>query len=67
VDAYTRNKSRIPIEVTFEHYNVVSVSGNRPKDSQTMFSVRFFRRLRGAEFKPPRRVEQQPRLEPDAP
>jgi len=67
VDAYTRNKSRIPMEVTFEHYNVVSVSGNRPKDSQTMFSVRFFRRLWGAEFKPPPRVEQQPRLEPDAP
>jgi hypothetical protein len=67
VDAYTRNKSRIPMEVTFEHYNVVSVSGTRPKDSQTMFSVRFFRRLWGAEFKPPPRVEQQPRLEPDAP
>jgi hypothetical protein len=67
VDAYTRNKSRLPIEVTFEHYNVVSVSGNRPKDSQTMFSVRFFRRLWGAEFKPPPRVQQAPTLEPTAP
>jgi len=67
VDAYTRNRSRIPIEVTFEHYNVVSVSGNRPKDSQTMFSVRFFRRLWGAEFKPPPRVQARPSLEPGAP
>lgn len=67
VDAYTRNKSRIPMEVTFEHYNVISVSGNRPKDSQTMFSVRFFRRLWGAEFKPPPRVEQRPTLAPAAP
>jgi hypothetical protein len=67
VDAYTRNKSRIPMEVTLEHYNVVSASGNRPKDSQTMFSVRFFRRLWGAEFTPPPRVERQPKLEPGAP
>ena len=67
VDAYTRNRSRLPIEVTFEHYNVVSVSGNRPKDSETTFSVRFFRRLWGAEFKPPPRVQEQPRLERDAP
>ncbi|MBK5188576.1 MAG: hypothetical protein JJD97_10025, partial [Gemmatimonadaceae bacterium] len=27
VDAYTRNHSRIPVEVTFEHSKVVSVSG----------------------------------------
>jgi hypothetical protein len=67
VDAYTRNRSRIPMEVTFEHYNVVSVSGGRPKDSQTMFSVRFFRRLWGAEFKPPPKVRQTPSLEPSAP
>jgi hypothetical protein len=67
VDAYTRNRSRIPVEVTFEHYNVVSVSGNRPKDSQTMLSVRFFRRLWGAEFKPPPRTQQTPTLEPNAP
>jgi hypothetical protein len=67
VDAYTRNRSRIPMEVTFEHYNVVSVSGNRSKDSQTMFAIRFFRRLWGAEFKPPARVERQPKLEPAAP
>jgi hypothetical protein len=67
VDAYTRNRSRIPIEVTFEHYNVVSVSGNRAKDSQTLLSVRFFRRLRGAEFKPPPRPQPMPKLEPSAP
>jgi hypothetical protein len=67
VDAYTRNRSRIPMEVTFEHYKVVSVSGDRPKDSQTLISLRFFRRLWGAEFKPPPRVQQQPRLEPAAP
>ena len=67
VDAYTRNRSRIPMEVTFEHYNVVSVSGSRPKDSQTMFSVRFFRRFWGAEFKPPPTVRRTPSLEPSAP
>jgi len=67
VDAYTRNKSRIPMEVTFEHYKVISVSGGRPKDSQTMFSVRFFRRLWGAEYKPPPRVRETPTLEPSAP
>lgn len=67
VDAYTRNRSRIPIEVTFEHYKVVSVSGARPKDSQTMISVRFFRRLWGAEFSPPPRAQRAPALEPSAP
>jgi hypothetical protein len=67
VDAYTRNSARIPVEVTFEHYKVVSISGNRPKDSQTMISVRFFRRLWGAEFKPPARVQRAPALEPSAP
>ena len=68
VDAYTRNKSRIPMEVTFEHYKVISVSGDRPKDSQTMFSVRFFRRLWGARIQAsPPRVQQTPSLEPSAP
>lgn len=67
VDAYTRNRSRIPVEVTFEHYNVVSVSGARPKDSQTMFSVRVFRRLWGAEFAPPPRAPRTPAPEPSAP
>jgi hypothetical protein len=67
VDAYTRNRSRIPVEVTFEHYNVVKVSGNRPKDSETLISVRIFRRLWGAEFAPPARPHVTPTLEPDAP
>ena len=67
VDAYTRNRSRIPMEVTFEHYKVVSVSGDRPKDSQTMISVRFFRRLWGAEFKPPARTKTTPALERSGP
>jgi hypothetical protein len=67
VDAYTRNHSRIPVEVVFEHYNVVKVSGNRPKDSQTMISVRFFRRLWGAEFAPPPRTQSAPTLEPTTP
>jgi hypothetical protein len=52
VDAYTRHHSRFPFEVTFEHSNVVSISGNRPKDSETMLSVRFFHRFWGAEFSP---------------
>ena len=67
VDAYTRNRSRIPLEVTFEHYKVVSVTGNRPKDSQTVLSVRFFRRLWGAEFRPPPQPKRAPSLEPSAP
>jgi hypothetical protein len=67
VDAYTRNRSRIPVEVTFEHSKVVKVSGNRAKDSETLLSVRFFRRLWGAEFAPPARPQQQPTLEPTAP
>ncbi|MEP7065652.1 MAG: hypothetical protein ABI889_06440 [Gemmatimonadota bacterium] len=67
VDAYTRNRSRLPIEVTFEHSKVVSVSGARPKDSQTTFSVRFFRRLRGVEFAPPARTPRAPTVEPSTP
>lgn len=67
VDAYTRNRSRIPVEVTLEHYNVVSVSGNRPKDAETMISVRLFRRLWGAEFAPPPRTQRTPTIEPSTP
>jgi hypothetical protein len=67
VDAYTRNRSRIPVEVTFEHYKVVKVSGNRPRDSETVLSVRFFRRLWGAEFAPAPRTQRTPTLEPSAP
>jgi hypothetical protein len=67
VDGYTRGKSRIPVEVTFEHYNVVSVSGGRPKDSQTMISLRLFTRLWGAEFKPAAQTQRTPTLEPATP
>jgi hypothetical protein len=67
VDAYTRNRSRIPVEVTFEHYNVVKISGNRPKDSETLISVRLFRRLWGAEFAPVPRPHVTPTLEPTPP
>jgi hypothetical protein len=67
VDAYTRNRSRIPVEVTFEHYNVVKVSENRPKDAETMISVRIFRRLWGAEFAPAARPPRARTLEPTAP
>ena len=66
VDAYTRNQSRIPIEVTFEHQKIVSVSGNRPKDSIYTFSFRIFKRLWGAEFAPPARPKSAPTLEPAA-
>jgi hypothetical protein len=67
VDGYTRNRSSIPLEVTFEHTKVVKISGNRPRDSETLISVRFFRRLWGAEFAPPPRARQQPTLEPTTP
>ena len=50
VDAYARNHSRLPFEVTFEHSKVVSISGNRPKDSETLISVRIFHRFWGGEF-----------------
>ena len=67
VDAYTRNRSRIPVEVTFEHTQVVKISGNRPKDSIWTFSVRIFKRLWGAEFAPPARPKVIPTLEPEPP
>ena len=50
VDAYARHHSRFPFEVTFEHTKVVSVSGGRPKDSETMLSIRLFHRFWGGEF-----------------
>ena len=50
VDAYARHHSRFPFEVTLEHSKVVSISGGRPKDSETMISVRFFHRFLGSEF-----------------
>ncbi|MDQ2767688.1 MAG: hypothetical protein M3Y30_11080, partial [Gemmatimonadota bacterium] len=65
VDAYTRNQSRLPMEVTFEHTKVVKVSGDRPKDSRWTFSVRIFKRLWGAEFAPPARTKTAPTLEPE--
>ena len=65
VDAYTRNRSRIPVEVTFEHTKVVKISGDRPKDSMWTFSVRIFKRLWGAEFAPPARPKTMPTLEPE--
>jgi hypothetical protein len=65
VDAYTRNQSRLPMEVTFEHTKVVSTSSDRPKDSNWTFSVRIFKRLWGAEFAPPVRTKSAPLLEPE--
>jgi hypothetical protein len=65
VDAYTRNQSRLPMEVTFEHTKVVSTSNNRPKDSNWTFSVRIFKRLWGGEFAPPARTKAPPTLEPE--
>jgi hypothetical protein len=67
VEAYTRNRSRIPIEVTFEYSRVVSISNNMPKESEAIFSVRIFRRLWGAEFKPPVVASKTPTLEPSTP
>ena len=51
VDAYAHHRSRIPLEVTFEHSKVLSISGNRPKESETMISVRIFHRFRGNAFR----------------
>lgn len=64
VEAYTRNRSRIPIEVAFEYSKVVSISNNMPKESEALFSVRIFRRLWGAEFKPQVVSTKAPSLEP---
>lgn len=50
VDAYARHHSRFPFEVTLEHTKVVSISGGRPKDSETMISIRYFHRFWGGEF-----------------
>ena len=65
VDAYTRNQSRLPMEVSFEHTKVVKTSDDRPKDSNWTFSVRIFKRLWGAEFAPPARPKVMPELEPE--
>ncbi len=64
VEAYTRHRSRAPIEVAFEYSKVVSISNNLPKESQVTFSVRLFHRLWGAEFAPPAVTTPQPTLEP---
>lgn len=65
VDAYTRNQSRLPMEVSFEHTKVVKTTFGRPKDSEWTFSVRIFKRLWGAEFAPPARPRAMPVLEPE--
>ncbi|MBA2683122.1 MAG: hypothetical protein H0U66_01320 [Gemmatimonadaceae bacterium] len=66
VDGYTRNRSRIPAEVSFQYSKVVSLSGGYPKESQVTFAVRLFHRLWGSEFAPPAAAATQPTLEPDA-
>jgi len=67
VNDYTQNRSRLPIEVTFEHSKVIKITGDRPKDSNWTFSVRIFKRLWGAEFAPPARPNTEPTLEPEPP
>lgn len=67
VEAYTRNRSRIPVEVAFEYSKVVSISNNVPKESEAILSVRVFRRLWGAEFKPQAVSTKAPTLEPSTP
>ena len=67
VEAYTRNRSRIPVEVSFEYSKVVSISNNLPKESEVIFGVRIFHRLWGAEFAPPAAANKQPTLEPSTP
>ena len=67
VEGYTRRSSRIPVEVTFEYSKVVSISNNLPKESETMISVRIFRRLWGAEFARTPTAPKVPLLEPATP
>jgi hypothetical protein len=67
VEGYTRHRSRIPVEVTFEYSRVVAISNELPKEFEVMFSVRMFRRLWGAEFAPPPTAPKQPTLEPSTP
>ncbi|MDP9265641.1 MAG: hypothetical protein M3O91_05920 [Chloroflexota bacterium] len=52
IEAYTEGRSRFPIEIIFEHSNVISVSGGRPKDSRTSIALRLFYRISGSEFRP---------------
>ncbi|MEO8880386.1 MAG: hypothetical protein ABI446_08295 [Gemmatimonadaceae bacterium] len=65
VDAYTHNRSRIPVEVTFQYSRVVSISNDLPKISQVTFAVRLFHRMWGKEFAPPKIVKTAPALEPE--
>ena len=67
VEAYTRRRSRIPVEVTFEYSRVVSISNEMPKEFEALFAVRIFHRLWGAEFAPPPAASKQPTLEPSTP
>jgi hypothetical protein len=69
VEAYTRNRSRLPLEVSFEYSKVVSISSlanNLPKESEVIFGVRIFHRLWGAEYAPPSLPDKIPTLEPTA-
>jgi hypothetical protein len=67
VEGYTRRRSRIPVEVTFEYSRVMAISNELPKEYEVMFAVRIFHRLWGAEFAPPPVAPKQPTLEPPTP
>jgi hypothetical protein len=65
VDAYTRNRARIPVEVTFEYSRIVKISNDLPRPSEVVLSVRVFKRMWGAEFMPAPRPPKMPSLEPE--
>jgi hypothetical protein len=67
VEAYTRRRSRIPVEVTFEYSRVMAISNQLPKEYEVMFAVRIFHRLWGAEFAPPPAPPKPRTLEPATP
>ena len=54
--AYDRGRSRLPLEVQVQHWQVVSGSGYLPKQFSTQLQVRYYMRVFGAPMRPPRRT-----------
>ena len=52
--AYDRGRSRLPLEVQVQHWQVVSGSGYLPKQFSTQLQVRYYIRVFGAPMRPPR-------------
>jgi hypothetical protein len=50
VASYVTGQAQFPVEITYEHSNVVHVSGGLPKRSRDQISLRWYVRLFGGDF-----------------